>query len=283
MREATKDLPLPETIEHVIEVSGLKAHYQAEKEGADRLENLAELINAATAFVAERDVQPAGEAAGLDEPDELTAFLAHAALEAGDHQADAGADALQLMTVHSAKGLEFHSVFVSGLEEGLFPHENSLTEADGIEEERRLMYVALTRARRRLYLSFAQSRMLHGQTRYGIASRFFQEIPENLMRRIRRQSSAPRRGSPVTESPVTSHPHRACAPTAPGMPWKIGQSVVHATFGAGVIVSAEGRGAEARVQVNFGKSGLKWLMLEYAKLLPHSSLPALAVRQAAIK
>ena len=268
MREATKDLPLPETIEHVIEVSGLKAHYQAEKEGADRLENLAELINAATAFVAERDVQPAGEAAGLDEPDELTAFLAHAALEAGDHQADAGADALQLMTVHSAKGLEFHSVFVSGLEEGLFPHENSLTEADGIEEERRLMYVALTRARRRLYLSYTQSRMLHGQTRYGIASRFFQEIPENLMRRVGGRV-APR--ATAHRSPVTGHwspaPSVALA-AAPGMPWKIGQSVVHATFGAGVIVSAEGRGAEARVQVNFGNSGLKWLMLEYAKLLP---------------
>jgi len=264
MREATKDLPLPETIEHVIEVSGLKAHYQAEKEGADRLENLAELINAATAFVAERDVQPAGTAAGLDEPDELTAFLAHAALEAGDHQADAGADALQLMTVHSAKGLEFHSVFVSGLEEGLFPHENSLTEADGIEEERRLMYVALTRARRRLYLSYTQSRMLHGQTRYGIASRFFQEIPENLMRRInyglRSNVSSLKLGA--------SNPRPETLDVRPESRWRIGQSVVHATFGAGVIVSAEGRGAEARVQVNFGNSGLKWLMLEYAKLLP---------------
>jgi len=267
MRVATKDLPLPEIIEHVIEVSGLKAHYRAEKEGADRLENLAELINAATAFVAERDVQPAGEAAGLDEPDELTAFLAHAALEAGDHQADAGADALQLMTAHSAKGLEFHSVFVSGLEEGLFPHENSLTEADGIEEERRLMYVALTRARRRLYLSFTQSRMLHGQTRYGIASRFFREIPENLMRRVGGRA-APR--AAAYQSPVTGHqpPAPGMASAAPGMPWKIGQSVVHATFGAGVIVGAEGRGAEARVQVNFRKTGLKWLMLEYAKLLP---------------
>ncbi len=271
MREATKDLPLPETIEHVIEVSGLKAHYQAEKEGADRLENLAELINAATAFGAERDVQPAGAAAGLDEPDELTAFLAHAALEAGDHQADAGADALQLMTVHSAKGLEFHSVFVSGLEEGLFPHENSLTEADGIEEERRLMYVALTRARRRLYLSYTQSRMLHGQTRYGIASRFFQEIPEALMRRI--NPSFGFRVSGFESKPgggraAITNSQLATRNSQPDFPWKVGQSVVHATFGAGVIVSAEGRGAEARVQVNFRNSGLKWLMLEYAKLLP---------------
>ncbi|MBI3044709.1 MAG: UvrD-helicase domain-containing protein [Betaproteobacteria bacterium] len=278
MREATAGLSLPEVIEHVIGASGLKAHYQAEREGADRLENLAELINAAATFVAERDVQPAGEAAGMDEPDELTAFLAHAALEAGEHQADAGADALQLMTAHSAKGLEFHSVFVSGLEEGLFPHENSLTEADGIEEERRLMYVALTRARRRLYLSFAQSRMLHGQTRYGIASRFFREIPENLMRRINRGSvlevhqTGSRQASRESGAPSLNVEDGMAELRARNLksatPWRIGQSVVHPTFGAGVIVSAEGRGTDARVQVNFRKSGVKWLVLDYAKLIP---------------
>ncbi|MEQ1775389.1 MAG: UvrD-helicase domain-containing protein, partial [Burkholderiales bacterium] len=204
MRDATRGLPLPETIEHVIEHSGLFSHYQNEKEGADRLENLSELINAAAAFVAENDVLMVGDlpevqagapeamqsiaeyATGVsaNKDDTLAAFLSHAALEAGEHQAIAGADALQMMTVHSAKGLEFHAVFISGMEEGLFPHENSLTEADGIEEERRLMYVALTRARRRLYLSLAQSRMLHGQTRYNIASRFFHEIPETLLQRI---------------------------------------------------------------------------------------------------
>ncbi len=271
MRDATKDLPLPETIEHVVEASGLRAHYRSEKEGLDRLENLSELINAATIFVAERDVQPAGEAVGADEPDELTAFLAHAALEAGEHQAQAGTQALQLMTAHSAKGLEFHSVFVSGLEEGLFPHENSLTEADGIEEERRLMYVALTRARRRLYLSLAQSRMLHGQTRYGIASRFFHEIPDTLMRRINRApefqapESARRAGARSANhlSPAADQSSRSS-----DSPWRVGQSVVHPTFGAGVIVNAEGRGAEARVQVNFRSGGLKWLMLEYARLAP---------------
>jgi DNA helicase-2/ATP-dependent DNA helicase PcrA len=281
MRSATAGLPLPETIEHVIEASGLKAHYRAEKEGADRLENLAELVNAAAAFVAERDVQPAGETPGNDEeqgePDALTAFLAHAALEAGEHQAQAGADALQLMTVHSAKGLEFHSVFVSGLEEGMFPHENSLTEADGIEEERRLMYVALTRARRRLYLSYAQSRMLHGQTRYGVASRFFHEVPEALMRRVNRGFRMPepgfdRSGSPVTagEPRPISHAQMGTPYQTPAMdtPWRIGQSVTHPNFGTGVIVNAEGRGADARVQVNFRGSGLKWLMLEYAKLAP---------------
>jgi len=276
MREATKGLPLPEVIGHVIEASGLKAHYQAEKEGADRLENLSELINAAATFVAERDVQPAGEAPGTDEPDELTAFLAHAALEAGEHQAEAGAEALQLMTVHSAKGLEFHSVFVSGLEEGLFPHENSLTEADGIEEERRLMYVALTRARRRLYLSLAQSRMLHGQTRYGIASRFFHEIPDALMKRVgsRFQVQSSRFEVPRPESAAegpripTLNFELATLSTRHAIEWRVGQSVVHPTFGTGVIVSAEGRGPEARVQVNFGKGGLKWLMLEYARLAP---------------
>jgi DNA helicase II / ATP-dependent DNA helicase PcrA len=267
MRSATSGLPLPETIEHVVEASGLQAHYRAEKEGADRLENLSELINAATIFVAERDVQPAGEAAGADEPDELTAFLAHAALEAGEHQAQAGAQALQLMTVHSAKGLEFHSVFISGLEEGLFPHENSLTEADGIEEERRLMYVALTRARRRLYLSLAQSRMLHGQTRYNIASRFFQEIPDGLIRRISPSgisySAFSNDGSRSDggQTPVTGH-----RSPVTDSPWRVGQSVVHPAFGTGVIVNAEGRGVEARVQVNFRSGGLKWLMLEYARL-----------------
>jgi DNA helicase-2/ATP-dependent DNA helicase PcrA len=262
----------------VVDHSGLKAHYKAEREGADRVENLGELINAAATFVSERDVQPAGEAAGLDEPDELSAFLAHAALEAGEHQAEAGADALQLMTVHSAKGLEFHSVFVSGLEEGLFPHENSLTEADGIEEERRLMYVALTRARRRLYLSLAQSRLLHGQTRYGIPSRFFHEIPENLMRRVKPKPRSRDWGTGTRDPQFANKAGAYSARTqasvpslqspVPDSPWRIGQSVVHATFGAGVIVSAEGRGAEARVQVNFRNSGLKWLMLEYAKLIP---------------
>jgi DNA helicase-2/ATP-dependent DNA helicase PcrA len=264
MRAATQNLPLAETIDHAIDASGLRQHYKNEKEGTDRLENLGELVNAAATFVAERDVQPAGEGAQIDEPDELTAFLAHAALEAGEHQAEAGSSALQLMTAHSAKGLEFHAVFVSGLEEGIFPHENSLTEADGIEEERRLMYVALTRARRRLYLSLAQSRMLHGQTRYGVASRFFREIPETLMRRI---SAAPRLRHQPFGAPAASG-IRVVSPIAadPAIPWRIGQNVVHPKFGAGVIVSAEGRGADARVQVNFRDNGLKWLVLEYAKL-----------------
>jgi DNA helicase-2/ATP-dependent DNA helicase PcrA len=171
------------------------------------------------------------------------------------------------MTVHSAKGLEFHTVFVTGLEEGLFPHENSLNEMDGPEEERRLMYVALTRARRRLYLTHAQSRMLHGQTRYHIASRFIDEIPRELdpvavagaqaLRLDRR-----RRGR------MGRDPRRAAGDRRRRPTWRVGQNVRHAKFGVGVIVDAEGRGNDARVQVNFRESGLKWLALEYAKLEP---------------
>ena len=278
MRSATAGLPLPEAISHVVEHSGLAVHYRNEKEGADRLENLDELVNAAALYVEERATQIPAEGAPPEEMDELTAFLAHAALEAGEHQAEAGADALQLMTVHSAKGLEFHAVFITGLEEGLFPHENSMTEADGVEEERRLMYVALTRARRRLYLLLAQSRMLHGQTRYNVPSRFFRELPENLLQRVNHVRQAPvfaaQRGAGYGGSDAGYGAAAAGtrgASTAPAVqsrefPWRIGQAVTHAKFGAGVIVNAEGGGADARVQVNFRNSGLKWLALAYAKL-----------------
>jgi DNA helicase-2/ATP-dependent DNA helicase PcrA len=264
MRSATASLPLPEIIEHVIEHSGLKQHYQGEREGADRLSNLDELINAAAGFVADDSIEDSS----------LAGFLAHASLEAGDNQAQAGSDALQLMTVHSAKGLEFHTVFISGLEEGLFPHENSLSEADGKEEERRLMYVALTRARRRLYLSMAQSRMLHGQVRYNIASSFFREIPEPLLKRINRaRSFVPQAQSPRQEYGDYARRGAPQVVREAGLadtssPWRVGQNVTHPKFGAGVIISAEGRGADARVQVNFHSNGSKWLALEYAKLEP---------------
>jgi DNA helicase-2/ATP-dependent DNA helicase PcrA len=178
LKAACEGLTLPETVEQMLTLSGLRAHYQAEKEGQDRLANLDELVNAAENFVAEEgNVDAEGEVSG-----ELAAFLAHASLEAGEHQAGEGDDALQLMTVHSAKGLEFDVVFISGLEEGLFPHENSVREDKGLEEERRLMYVAVTRARKRLYISHAQTRMLHGQTRYNLPSRFFDEIPAELLK-----------------------------------------------------------------------------------------------------
>ncbi len=273
MRIATAGLPLPEVFAHVIEHSGLKAHYRNEKEGADRLENLDELVNAAAVFVDERATQIPAEGAPPEEMDELTAFLAHAALEAGEHQAEAGADALQLMTVHSAKGLEFYAVFITGLEEGLFPHENSMTEAEGVEEERRLMYVALTRARRRLYLLLAQSRMLHGQTRYNVPSRFFRELPETLLSRVNHLRQVPGSTAMRQDQPAygvaragTRGPSTAPLMQTRDSPWRIGQAVTHAKFGAGVIINAEGGGADARVQVNFRDSGPKWLMLEYAKL-----------------
>jgi DNA helicase-2/ATP-dependent DNA helicase PcrA len=279
LREGTRDLPLPEAVEHVIEKCGLLAHYRNEKDGQDRVENLQELVTAADGFMREAqlntdapvlsdrvDIGAASPEGGVEEgaTDPLTAFLTHAALEAGDTQAEEGRPALQLMTVHAAKGLEFHTVFVTGLEEGLFPHENSLSEADGLEEERRLMYVAITRARRRLYVTQAQSRMLHGQTRYNIPSRFLTELPPDLVQWL---SPYRRRAIDVDDAEwgrVTSAPQ--ATPSAPA--WRIGQSVKHAKFGLGVIIDAEGRGPDARVQVNFRDTGVKWLALEYAKLEP---------------
>ena len=257
MQDATQGLPLPEAIEHVLHMSGLAAHYQAEKEGADRLENLNELINAATVF--SNDPEAMAELEEVGGP--LASFLAHAALEAGDHQAGAGSDALQLMTVHAAKGLEFHAVFVGGLEEGLFPHEQSMNEKDGIEEERRLMYVAITRARRRLYLSHAQSRMLHGQVRYGIPSRFLDELPSELLKLVnaKRNSTVP-----VSHDSYVAPKSGARNNTSP---WRIGMNVRHAKFGLGVVVNVEGQGEDTRVQINFGAAnGMKWLALAYAKL-----------------
>jgi DNA helicase II / ATP-dependent DNA helicase PcrA len=292
-RAATRDLPLSETVAHVIEVSGLLAHYRNEKDGSERVENLEELVNAAQNFVREADLavdapireQRSGngdqesvldeaEAAARDEgaTDPLTAFLAHAALEAGETQAAEGRPALQLMTIHSAKGLEFHTVFVTGVEHGTFPHQNSIDEPGGIEEERRLMYVAVTRARRRLYLTLAQSRMLHGQVWPKLPSQFISEIPAELLQWL---SPHERRGAydvdrsqwgsvALTPSATTAGNGPRATPAAPS--WRIGQSVRHAKFGLGVIIDAEGRGSDARVQVNFRDAGVKWLALDYARL-----------------
>jgi DNA helicase-2/ATP-dependent DNA helicase PcrA len=282
MQAATAGLPLPEAVEHVNAASGLIAHYRTERDGDDRIQNLEELVNAADGFLREADLAvdapvAVAEADVETEPptgaiDPLTAFLAHAALEAGETQAAEGRPALQLMTVHSAKGLEFHTVFVTGLEEGLFPHENSLSEPDGVEEERRLMYVAITRAKRRLYLTLAQSRMLHGQLRYHIASRFVDELPRELIQWL--SPASHRRSIEVDAAewgarwtrPEQRTPARPSTAAATGTGWRIGQSVRHAKFGVGVIVDAEGRGSDARVQVNFRDAGMKWLALEYAKL-----------------
>jgi DNA helicase-2/ATP-dependent DNA helicase PcrA len=228
-------------------------------------------------------LQPDADTGEIVSP--LAAFLTHAALEAGDNQAQAGADAIQLMTVHSAKGLEFDAVFITGLEEGLFPHENAMADHDGLEEERRLMYVAITRARRRLYLSFSQTRMLHGQTRYHVKSRFFDELPEQHLKWLtpqnqgfgsgyaREYQQAWARGSGLgsivgagrVESPAVP----AYVPrTPPAHGLRTGQSVFHSKFGEGVILTLEGLGEDARAQVNFGRHGAKWLQLSIAKLTP---------------
>ena len=264
LRQETANLPLPELVEHVIEKSGLAQHYRTEKEGQERLENLDELINAAASFVDDDGVvvSDAGEGGAL------ASFLAHASLEAGEHQAGEGQEAVQLMSVHAAKGLEFDVVFITGLEQGLFPHENAVVQGrDGLEEERRLMYVAVTRARQRLYVSCAQTRMLHGQTRCCIPSAFLDEIPEGLLLKLNRKAEVG--AAPAFGSTGGSHGSRppGAEPAVGGL--RIGQTVEHARFGVGVIVATEGRGADARVQVNFGgAAGMKWLALEYAKLTP---------------
>jgi DNA helicase-2/ATP-dependent DNA helicase PcrA len=254
LRTETEKLPLPETVEVMLGKSGLLAHYKAERDGADRVENLNELVNAAAAFVNEAEEQ------------DLPAFLAHASLESGENQAAEGADALQMMTVHSAKGLEFQAVFITGLEEGLFPHEQSVTEDDGLEEERRLMYVAITRARTRLYLCHAQTRMLHGQTRYNVASRFLDEIPQEVVKRLTPVFGMTAGRGRFDDQAWAPAPEKTFKQKSAGHGFRIGQSVQHPKFGQGVIVNAEGSGTDARLQVNFGKQGMKWLALEYAKL-----------------
>lgn len=292
--EETRSLPLPELVEHVIEHSSLIAHYQLDREGADRIENLRELVTAAAAFVAEANMGglPAGEVvqkAGVQDPmmegfdglSPLMAFLSHAALEAGDNQAQAGQDAVQLMTVHAAKGLEFDAVFITGIEEGLFPHENSVLEQAGLEEERRLMYVAITRARERLYFSLAQSRMLHGQTRYAMRSRFLAEIPEEHLKWL-----TPKQGLGDSEprwksnnggfDPYARQGSTARAATAPrsstsgvtvgNQQFRVGQGVRHARFGEGTIFGLSGSGLDAQAQIQFRDVGAKTLALGVAKL-----------------
>ncbi|GAB3261141.1 DEAD/DEAH box helicase [Chitinimonas naiadis] len=241
MRAQMEGLKLPELVQLAIEQSGLIEFYRNDKEGQDRLENLEQLVSAAARFVQENE-------------DSITDFLAQASLEAGEHEAAPGQDALQLMSVHAAKGLEFHAVFLTGLEEGLFPHDNSLSSPESIEEERRLAYVAITRARRRLYISLAQSRMLHGQTRFAIASRFLSEIPEDLLKWLNR-GYAP-----------AAMPTRQIEKAVPEHGLRVGASVEHQKFGMGVVIDYDGTGKNANVQVNFGAAGVKWLALEYAKL-----------------
>lgn len=334
MRGDTQRMSLPEVVEYTLRTSGLADFYQNEREGQDRLENLQELVNAATAFVSEEGYgldTPARsmplragagaargimsnvnmgngvasvqvlDAPGIDDPAQnpdlmtpLAGFLSHASLEAGDNQAQAGQDAVQLMTVHSAKGLEFTAVFITGLEEGLFPHENSATEADGLEEERRLMYVAITRAKQRLYLSFAQSRLLHGQTRYNLQSRFFDELPPEALKWLvpkadvnahwagrtdntgwgrdwfarpnLNRSRDGHDGYGSYQSGGTSLPDFTSGQHEANTGFHIGQQVFHTKFGEGTITALEGEGDDAKARVSFKRHGEKWLALAVAKL-----------------
>lgn len=299
-RFETQQMALPELVRVVLEASGLLAHYQTEKEGADRIENLEQMVSAATQFVSEEGFGQgapahlgprAQEQSGLPVVNEdgfdildadaplatvmspLSAFLSHASLEAGDNQATAGQEAVQMMTVHSAKGLEFNNVFITGLEEGLFPHESSSREDGGVEEERRLMYVAITRARQRLYMCFAQTRMLHGQTRYNMKSRFFDELPEDSLKwlspKVQSHWFANKKTPWDDVVPLAGSDNaiaQKIAHKSPGAGWRIGESVAHGKFGEGVIVNIEGSGANARAQINFGSNGMKVLDLSIAKL-----------------
>jgi DNA helicase-2/ATP-dependent DNA helicase PcrA len=319
LREQTQGLTLREIIELVLAHSGLIEHYKADREGADRIENIEELVNAAESFVSQegfgRDAvalpvdelsagalsqspvsqgfdpgqplldMPAPDAETGETLSPLVAFLTHAALESGDNQAQAGQDAVQLMTVHASKGLEFDCVFITGMEEGLFPHENSMNDHDGLEEERRLMYVAITRARQRLYLSHSQTRMLHGQTRYNLKSRFFDELPESALKWITPKHQGFGSGFAPNAGAGSSYYSRAgtsFGQAAPGFasppvpPQKAqaalglhnGMKVFHAKFGEGTVLTLEGVGDEARAQVNFPRHGVKWLALSVAKLTP---------------
>jgi DNA helicase-2/ATP-dependent DNA helicase PcrA len=299
VRMEAQHLPLQEMVKVVLERSTLMTYYQSEKEGADRIENLEQLVSAAMLFVSEegfgidapalmgpKTPAPAGEAITEDDGvtildadaplaavmSPLSAFLSHASLEAGDNQAQAGQDALQLMTVHSAKGLEFEAVFITGLEEGLFPHENSQKEEGGLEEERRLMYVAITRAKKRLYLSFSQTRMLHGQSRYNMRSRFFDELPDECLKwlspRIQQHHWFAQPKAAWVDVPDNGAAANRIAQNfgAKDIGWKIGETVSHARFGEGVIVNIEGGSGGARAQINFGRNGMKMLDLAIAKL-----------------
>jgi DNA helicase-2/ATP-dependent DNA helicase PcrA len=341
LRERTQGLTLREIIEQVLHESGLVEHYKAEREGADRVENLEELVNAAESFVtlegfgrdavalpvdelsqspASQGLDPnsapepsalapaaeaglpfpagdglgwggvsAGIASGVSPEGEtlspLAAFLTHAALESGDNQAQAGQDAVQLMTVHSAKGLEFDCVFITGLEEGLFPSERSMTENEGLEEERRLMYVAITRARKRLYLSYSQTRLLHGQTRYNVKSRFFDELPEGALKWLTPKNQSfggsafgygagyPSTrgggyGKDYSSAPSFASPPVPSQKAAPAHGLRASMKVFHTKFGEGTVMSIEGLGDDARAQVNFPRHGIKWLALSVAKLTP---------------
>jgi len=238
-------------VDHMLQTSGLLDHHKREKaeRGEARVENLLELVSAARGFEPER---------GIEELPPLQSFLSHAVLESGEGQAEAWEDCVQMMTLHSAKGLEFPVVFMCGMEDGLFPHQRSVTDIGGLEEERRLCYVGMTRAMRQLYFTCAEQRRLHGADSYAQPSRFIKEIPEELIEEVRPRVQLAR--------PIAVGRFRNEEPAAPGV--HLGARVRHGKFGEGVILTVEGNGPHARVQVSFEKQGTKWLMIQYANLEP---------------
>jgi DNA helicase-2/ATP-dependent DNA helicase PcrA len=242
-------MPLAELVAHVINESGLLQFHQNEKgeRGQARVENLQELVNACGAFKADDKEE---------EQTILSVFLDSASLDAGDAQAEAFEDAVQLMTLHSAKGLEFPLVFLVGMEEHLFPHKMSTDTPEGLEEERRLCYVGITRAMKKLVLTYAESRRLYGSETHNPPSRFLREIPSELIQEVRVKAQI--------VIPVSQRFKQQDIADTPGL--RLGQSVNHSVFGEGVILQFEGQGSAARVQVAFERVGTKWLVAQYAKL-----------------
>ena len=258
MARDTAGLPLHEQVDHVVQRSGLVEHFRKEvRDRAEaRLENLEELVSAARSF----DAADAGDGeTGAADMAPLDAFLAHAALEAGEAEGGDWDDCVQLMTLHSAKGLEFPLVFIAGMEDGLFPHRRTLEDPQGLEEERRLCYVGTTRAMSELYLTYAEQRRLHGVDSIGQPSRFIGEIPAELLEEVRPRIRVSR--------PVYRRPMESGGPVHdPEQPVRLGQRVRHGRFGEGIVLNCEGSGAHARVQVNFENGGAKWLVMSYANL-----------------
>ena len=258
LEDDSTDLDLDQQANFVIQHSGLKAMYQAEKgeRAEQRIENLDELVTACQTF----QIEPLSDQDEIAELTPLTAFLTHAALESGESQAEEFEAAVQLMTMHSAKGLEFPLVFIAGLEEGMFPSQRSVEEIGRLEEERRLCYVGMTRAMSKLYLLHAESRRIYGQEKHHKASRFLRELPEDCIEEIRMQSQVSRPKS------VGKFSNTFTLETFANTGFKLGQQVAHAKFGEGVVLNYEGSGAQSRIQVNFEEVGSKWLVVEYANL-----------------
>jgi DNA helicase-2/ATP-dependent DNA helicase PcrA len=254
LEQATTDVPLEEQADLAIRQSGLYAMYKAERgeKAQARLENLEELVTACKQFIVPDEAEDMSP---------LSAFLAHASLEAGEQQADKDQDAVQMMTIHTAKGLEFPLVFMAGVEEGMFPSQMTNDEPGRMEEERRLCYVGMTRAMQKLYISYAESRRLYGQDKYHTASRFIKEIPADCVEEVRLKSTISR---PVHNRFSQATSHASFEETG----FQLGQRVTHRKFGEGIVLNYEGSGEHARVQVNFDEFGTKWLVLAYAKLEP---------------